>query len=132
MTEQPLFLLVDDDPDDIMLLKDAILSINNKIRFAEATDGREALKFLKAAKQKDQLPNLVVLDINMPILNGREVIAMIKEQQEFEQVPVVVFSTSSYPGDVTYCNEHGVELITKPFGMKLLIEIAERLVSTYS
>lgn len=132
MTEQPLFLLVDDDPDDIMLLKDAILSINNNIRFAEAMDGREAIKYLKSARQKDELPNLVVLDINMPILNGREVIAMIKEQQELEEIPLVVFSTSSYPGDVTYCKTHGVELITKPFGMKLLIEIAERLVSRYS
>ena len=132
MTEQPLFLLVDDDPDDIMLLKDAILSINNNIRFAEAMDGREALKYLKSAKQKDELPNLVVLDINMPILNGREVIAMIKEQQDLGEIPLVVFSTSSYPGDVTYCNTHGVELITKPFGMKLLIEIAERVVSRYS
>ena len=59
-------------------------------------------------------------------------IAMIKEQQELEEIPLVVFSTSSYPGDVTYCKTHGVELITKPFGMKLLIEIAERLVSRYS
>ena len=106
MTEQPLFLLVDDDPDDIMLLKDAILSINNNIRFAEAMDGREALKYLKSAKQKDELPNLVVLDINMPILNGREVIAMIMEQQDVGEFPLVLFSTSSYPGDVTYCNTH--------------------------
>jgi CheY-like chemotaxis protein len=68
----------------------------------------------------------------MPILNGREVIAMIKEQQDLEEIPLVVFSTSSYPGDVTYCSAHGVELITKPFGMKLLIEIAERLVTRYS
>lgn len=132
MNEQPLFLLVDDDPDDIMLLKDAIHSINEKIRFAEALDGREALKFLKSATQKNELPSLVVLDINMPVLNGREVIAMIKEQQELQELPLVVFSTSSYPGDVSYCNTHGVELITKPFGMKLLIEIAEKLVSRYS
>ncbi len=132
MSEQPLFLLVDDDPDDIMLLKDAIHSINKDIRFAEARDGREALKYLKAAKLREELPNLVVLDINMPILNGREVITMIKEQHDLVQVPLVVFSTSSYPGDVSYCSEHGVELITKPFGMKLLIEIAQKLLAKYS
>ncbi len=132
MTQQPLFLLVDDDPDDIMLLKDVIHSINHNIRFAEAHDGRAALNYLRVAKENHELPSLVVLDINMPLLNGREIIAMIQEQQELEKLPLVVFSTSSYPGDIAYCSTHGVELITKPFGMKLLIEIAEKLVSRYS
>jgi hypothetical protein len=52
MTEQPLFLLVDDDPDDIMLLKDAILSINNNIRFAEAMDGKGSHKIPEIGKTK--------------------------------------------------------------------------------
>ena len=132
MNEQPLFLLVDDDPDDIMLLKDAILSIDDNIRFAEAMDGRAALNYLKKAEQREALPRLVVLDINMPILNGREVIAVIKKEARLKEIPVVVFSTSSYPGDVSYCQEHGVELIVKPFGMKLLMDIAKKLITNYA
>ena len=132
MNEQPLFLLVDDDPDDIMLLKDAILSIDDNIRFAEAMDGRAALNYLKKAEQQEALPRLVVLDINMPILNGREVIAIIKKEAKLKEIPVVVFSTSSYPGDVSYCREHGVELIVKPFGMKVLMDIAKKLITNYA
>ncbi|MEO6722170.1 MAG: response regulator [Ferruginibacter sp.] len=130
--EPPLFLLVDDDPDDIMLLKEAIHSLDKNIEFAEAKDGRAALTFLKEAKLNGRLPGLIVLDINMPILNGREAMALIKKEDQLKQIPLVIFSTSSYPTDIIYCREHGVELIVKPFEMKVLMEVAKKLVKTYA
>lgn len=132
MNIKPLFLLVDDDPDDLMLLKDAIRSIKTDIRIEEARDGRSAINFLKAAVHHQSLPSLVVLDINMPLLNGREVIALIKNEEQLKDIPVVAFSTSSYPADIDYCKTYGVQLITKPFGMTLLLDIAKMLVTKYT
>jgi CheY-like chemotaxis protein len=132
MNANSLFLLVDDDPDDLMLLKDAIHSIDNTIRFAEATDGRSALNYLKDIKDHTRLPSLIVLDINMPVLNGKELLAIIKSENQLKDLPVIVFTTSSYPGDVDYCNQFNVELITKPFGMKELVEISKKLIESYS
>ena len=132
MKGRPLFLLVDDDPDDIMLLRDAVQSFNNNIQFAEAVNGRKAINYLNDAKLQDRLPDLIVLDINMPVLNGREVISMINKDEQLKQIPLVVFSTSSHMGDLMYCKEHAVELIVKPFGMKLLMDIASGLVVKYA
>ena len=128
MHANALFLLVDDDPDDLMLLKEALHSIDNSIRFAEARDGIAALNFLKDIRDPAQLPELVVLDINMPVLNGRELLAIIKSEQQLKHLNVVVLTTSSYPGDIEYCRQFGVELITKPFGMEELLEISARLI----
>lgn len=130
MITNPLFLLIDDDPDDLMLLKDAIHSINNTIQFAEARDGRSALNYLKNL-QKAALPCLMILDINMPVLNGRELLSIIKGETQLQNIAIVVFTTSSYPGDIEYCKQYDVELITKPFDMTELIAISKKLISTY-
>ncbi|MEO6729872.1 MAG: response regulator [Ferruginibacter sp.] len=130
MITNPLFLLVDDDPDDLMLLKDALHSINSTIQFAEARDGRSALNYLKNLNNA-VLPCLMILDINMPVLNGRELLSIIKGENQLQNMAVVVFTTSSYPGDIEYCKQYNVELITKPFDMTELIAISKKLISTY-
>lgn len=124
-----LILLVDDDPDDLMLIKEAINSVDGKFDFQEATDGRHALNFLRALDSVDKHPCLIVLDINMPVLGGRDLLAIIKNDPGLKHIPIVVFSTSSNPADTEYCKQFGVELITKPFDMTLLIEAARRLIA---
>ena len=124
-----LIFLVDDDPDDLMLIKEAINTIDKKFDFQEATDGRHALNFLRALDSVDKHPCLIVLDINMPVLGGRDVLAIIKNDPGLKHIPVVVFSTSSNPADTEYCMQFGVELITKPFDMSLLIAAAKRLIA---
>ena len=124
-----LILLVDDDPDDLMLIKEAINSVDGKFDFQEATDGRHALNFLRALDSVDKHPCLIVLDINMPVLGGRDMLAILKNDPGLKHIPVVVFSTSSNPADAEYCKQFDVELITKPFDMTLLIEAARRLIA---
>lgn len=124
-----LILLVDDDPDDLMLIKEAINSLGQDFQFQEATDGRHALNFLRALDSVDKHPCLIVLDINMPVLGGRELLGILKAEPGLKHIPIVVFSTSSNAADVEYCKQFGVELITKPFDMTLLTEAAKRLIS---
>ena len=128
MENTPTILLVDDDPDDLMLLKDAIESLGEKFNFAEANNGRTALNILKKSATEQTFPSLVVLDINMPILDGREMLAIIKSDPILKDVSVVVFSTSSNPTDINYCKQFNVTMFSKPFNITLLKEVAKQII----
>ena len=125
----PVILLIDDDMDDIMLLKEALISINKDCRILEALDGRKALASLKEARNNDQLPNLIVLDISMPLLDGRELLAILKSEEKLKDLPIVVMTTSSNISDINYCKQFNVDLITKPVELPFLYKTAERLLS---
>lgn len=91
-------LLVDDDEVDVMTLTRAFkhLKVNNKIK--RASNGLEALEYLM--KTKDDLPCLILLDLNMPKMNGHELLQKLKENKELCSVPVVILSTSNEPSDI--------------------------------
>jgi CheY-like chemotaxis protein len=126
---KPVILLIDDDMDDITLLKEALISVNNDCRILEALDSRKALASLKEARDNDQLPNLIVLDISMPILDGRELLAILKREEKLKDLPIVVMTTSSNISDINYCKQFNVDLITKPVELPFLYKTAERLLS---
>ncbi len=129
MDNIPTILLVDDDPDDLMLLKDAIESLGEKYDFIEANDGRSALNFLKKSIVEQTLPSLVVLDINMPILDGREMLAIMKSDPQLKDVKVVVFTTSSNPTDINYCKQFNVTMFSKPFNITMLKDVAKQIIT---
>ncbi|MEJ7625860.1 MAG: response regulator [Ferruginibacter sp.] len=129
--QTPYILLVDDDPDDLMLLREAIESLGENFLVFECKDGRSALNFLKQKQLDNSLPGLIVLDINMPVLDGREVLAILKSDPGLKKIPAVVFTTSSNPADINYCAQFNVALFTKPFNISMLEEMAKKIVSYY-
>jgi CheY-like chemotaxis protein len=123
-------LLIDDDIDDILLLKEAILSVNNNCDILTELDSNKALIALKDARDRNKtLPDLVVLDISMPIMDGRQLLALLKTEEKLKDLPVVVLTTSSNISDINYCKQFDIELITKPFELSELYKIAEKLLS---
>lgn len=120
-------LSVDDDPDDISLLKDALQLINPNFELLEARDGADALEKLQAFKEQGQLPCLIVLDINMPRMDGRETFLAIRSDETLSQLPVVIFSTSSSKLDKLFFEKKDVEYITKPIRFEHLLNVARRL-----
>jgi CheY-like chemotaxis protein len=110
----PLVLCVDDDADDLSFITSIIHKVDPSLATVTATNGREALTFLREAKQAAALPSLILLDINMPGMNGKEALASIKADAQLRSIPLVVFSTSSLPSDRLYCAHFGVDMITKP------------------
>jgi CheY-like chemotaxis protein len=80
----------------------------------EVSNGKEALDFLDQSQQTSALPSLIILDINMPILDGKETLTIIKKTEEYKAIPVVVFTTSNSELDKMFCKKHHVEMITKP------------------
>ncbi len=113
-------LCVDDDLDDRELVCLTINNIDPQIKVVHAENGVEAMDYLVQAQIKNDLPCLVIMDINMPKMDGKETLAVIKENEHLNDLPVVIFSTSNSEIDRVYCSNFGVNLITKPNDVKTL------------
>lgn len=99
-------LLVEDDRMDLRIFKHAIKEID----FAESIDlkhvenGEEALELLKSL---DKLPDLIFMDINMPVMNGKEALMKIKEDEKLKMIPVLMLTTSDDERDRLSCYQYG-------------------------
>ena len=118
---------MDDDADDQQLLCDAFHSIDDRYQVLTALDGEEGLQKLHVLKQENNLPSLIVLDINMPRMDGRETFSRLQEEELISQIPIAVFSTSAAPGDRSFFERGNVHYITKPLTFSLFKQVAETL-----
>ncbi len=123
-------LLIDDNPGDVRLTREVLKGskLINNIHVVE--DGIEALAYLrKQGKFKNEpLPDLILLDLNLPIKDGRELLAEIKEDQHFRHIPVVVLTTSKAEADIVKSYEsHANCYITKPVYMNQFIKTVKSI-----
>ena len=93
-------LLVEDNEGDIVLITEVLEDRNYFDEINIVRDGEEALEFLKNSILMDNLLNIVILDINLPKVNGHEVLKFIKSREELKHIPVVIHTTSSSPSDI--------------------------------
>ncbi len=95
-------LLVEDSPGDVRLTQEAFRDANPSIRLHVATDGVEAMAFLRReGKHRDApRPDLILLDLNLPRMDGREVLAHIKEDEGLKTIPTVILTTSDAEVDI--------------------------------
>ncbi|MDQ2588426.1 response regulator [Saccharothrix yanglingensis] len=109
-------LLVEDDPADALMIAEAL--VDSPVRLHTARDGDEALAFLLRTDGHDDdapKPGLVLLDLNLPRLDGREVLARIKADEALRSIPVVVLTSSQAEADVAASyNAHANAYIAKP------------------
>jgi CheY-like chemotaxis protein len=122
-------LWADDDFDDLQMMQEVMHSSGRDYEVIEVHNGREALAYLKQAKQNSELPCLIILDINMPILDGKETLSIIKNTREFKEIPVVMFTTSASELDKLYCKRFNTEMITKPPSFKTLTAALDKLLN---
>lgn len=122
-------LCADDDDDDIQLLREAIKEIDGRYSLVKARDGVDALAQLQQMKEAGTLPCLVVLDINMPKMDGRQTFLSIRNNPDFTSIPVVIFSTSSSSLDKMFFSKKDVEYIIKPINYTFLVDVAQKLLS---
>ena len=92
-----LVLLVEDNEGDIGLFREGLNAIGASLTLHIATDGIQAMNFLR---QKKPRPHLIVLDLNIPGMNGYEVLEQVKQDADLKEVPVVIFSSSGAARDV--------------------------------
>lgn len=113
-------LYVDDDGDDREFFREAVHSIDKSIVCFTACNGLAALSFLESEKN---LPDVVFLDINMPLMNGTTCLAEIKSNKKTAHIPVIMFTTSTNPIEVAQCKKHGAKAyINKPVSYHHLTE----------
>ena len=125
-------LWADDDMDDLMLMRHVLRDIGESYDIREVNNGKEALDFLARGKQNSALPSLIILDMNMPVLNGKEALTAIKKDTELKDIPVVFFTTSNSEMDKMYCKRFGVEMITKPPQYSKLKEAVRKLLDGFN
>jgi CheY-like chemotaxis protein len=113
-TLKNIVFYADDDTDDLELVEDAFARFSNNVEVITAKDGVQALSYLQTLNEQTPTPCLIILDINMPILNGRDVLRKIKEMPPLSSVPVVLFTTSSSPLDKEFAKKYNAGFITKP------------------
>jgi CheY-like chemotaxis protein len=120
-------LCVDDDPDDLQMLREAIAIVDGNCQVVEAHNGIEGLSQLEEMKSAGVFPSLIVLDINMPKMDGRQTFLSIRADESFSCIPIVIFSTSSSSLDRMFFTNKNVEYIIKPISFTQCIEAAAKL-----
>ncbi len=105
-------LLIEDDADDIELLEEALKSNAVDYTLTSIKEGDKVVNYLSSGAE---IPDIIVLDFNLPKLHGREILSIIKASQKFSNVPLVVLTTSASKEDISYAKEMGANhYITKP------------------
>lgn len=115
-------LLVEDNPADARLLHEAFAELGFDADLVVARNGIEALARLRTS---DDRPDVVLLDLNLPVMDGRELLAEIRRDPRLEDMPVVVLSTSHYDQDIATCKRLGARgYVIKPPGFDELLRAA--------
>jgi CheY-like chemotaxis protein len=123
-------LLVEDDPGDALMTQEAFEhhKIRNSLHIVR--DGVEALQFLRREGEYANAPRpgLILLDLNLPRMDGREVLAEVKADERFRSIPVVVLTTSEAEEDILRSyNLHANAYVTKPVDFDRFIEVVRQI-----
>lgn len=119
-------LLVEDEEADAFLVKKALKESRMLINIHHVLDGIEGLEYLRSSDRPE--PNLILLDLNMPRMNGREFLAELKEDEALNHIPVVVLTTSDVEGDIVTTYQLGASgFITKPVDFSQFMEAINQL-----
>jgi len=123
-------LLVEDNPGDVRLTQEAFREGNIQVDLNVARDGVEAVAYLRAEAPFEEAtrPDLILLDLNLPKKDGREVLSDIKNDSELKRIPVVVLTTSNAEADIlkTY-NLHVNCYINKPVDFDRFFDIVQKI-----
>jgi two-component system, chemotaxis family, response regulator Rcp1 len=127
--QQIHILLVDDNEGDILLTREALeeARIINKISIAY--DGMEAIRFLKSLPSfGTSMPDLILLDINLPKMDGTEVLAIIKSDPDLKRIPVIMLTTSSSEKDILASYDNYANCyITKPVDLQRFMDVVRTI-----
>ena len=122
--------LIDDDSDDLDFFCEAVHSIDENIICIKSTDSELALNSFR--KFDVPVPDMIFLDLNMPLVDGRMFLHEIKRVKPYARVPVIIYSTSAHPKDIEETIEMGAaSFLTKPIAMKDLVSNLSEVLTSY-
>lgn len=128
MNEPTTILYIDDDPDDLLIFGESIGNLYPDVKMLKAQSGEEGINILtQLEQQRKPFPMLIMIDMNMPKMNGRQTLEYIRSKQNWDDIPVVIFTTSSNVSDIEFCQHYGTYCITKPITYKNVNNTIQRL-----
>lgn len=127
MAEKHPIVLVDDDEDDRYIFQEAFLQTGCKNPFVQFENGTLLLNYLETV-DPGEYPSLILLDLNMPVMDGREVLKTVKANPQWRHIPVIVFTTSRLGKDRKTAYDLGANcFISKPSGYQEVLDISKSI-----
>jgi CheY-like chemotaxis protein len=127
MSAKHTIFYAEDDLDDLFIVKQAFQSYDGSVKIIHANNGLEALEILQNLGEQGTLPCLILLDINMPGMDGRETLIRIKQDDRLKDIPAAMFTTSSSSLDKEFAAKWNTRFFTKP----LVYSEMEKMVDTF-
>jgi CheY-like chemotaxis protein len=130
MVKDKHILMIEDNEGDVLLTKEALNSGTIPVRISLARDGAEGIEYLEnqVRNANPDLPDLILLDINLPKKSGHEVLEFIKTHNILKKIPVVMLSTSSSPEDITSAYAHHANsFVTKPLDLDSFLNVVTQI-----
>ena len=113
--QRAVVLLVEDNPDDVLMIREAFEQSLTPVQLYVVSNGERAIRFVRRTDADAPRPSLIMLDLNLPIRNGLDVLAELKSDTDFLSIPIVVLTTSQAPDDIQRCYSlHANAYIIKP------------------
>lgn len=134
MTAGPTTILhVEDDPNDTLLLEHACRKAGMVFNLQAVSDGDQAMAYLRGTsafsdRAKHPMPKLILLDLKMPRVSGFDVLAWLRAEDAFKELPVVVLTSSNHDADIKRAYDLGAKsYLVKPVGFEALVELVKTL-----
>jgi len=125
-------LLIEDNPGDVRLVKEALRTAKTPSRIRVAEDGFQAMEILlrQGEYARDPLPDIIILDLNLPRKDGREVLKEVKNDPVLRRIPVIIFTTSRAEPDILWAYDmHANCYITKPVDFQQFLTVIKAIES---
>ncbi|MFF0469476.1 response regulator [Micromonospora zamorensis] len=128
---QPVrILVVDDDPGDVLMIEEALADSDVEKVIDVVSDGEEAMEFLRAEGRHEHArrPDMILLDLNMPRMDGRQVLGAVKQDEDLRTIPIVVLTTSNADTDIvgSYTLQANA-YVTKPIDLDDFNDVVRRI-----
>jgi CheY-like chemotaxis protein len=124
--KRPSIYIADDDSDDVFFVERAIRQLDLDINLRHFINGRDLLRELES--KQEELPNVIVLDLNMPIMDGKETLRNIRQNGELSSLPVIILSTSTFGSEKEDCLFSGANnYYVKPYSFARYLEIFKQV-----
>lgn len=127
----PVLLIAEDDADDRMIIKDALNEANPNVNTKFVHDGEQLIQYLENQlniEGSSNLPSIIILDLNMPKIDGREALKFVKEHPVFKSIPTLVLTTSKATEDIQNTYKIGVNsFVTKPASYSEMVQLVGKL-----
>jgi CheY-like chemotaxis protein len=108
------FLYAEDDEEDVVLMKRLWEAQNQHNQIVSVSDGYQLLKFLQEINEQGSFPSLIILDLDLPRLSGTELLKLLKTDDIYRLIPVVILTSAASEQDISICKKLGAEVMTKP------------------